>query len=73
MFCYMAPLNINTDVYIKKQRIDNLIHAFTVHRPTHNAGKNVLPTQKNTACKNCRFISVCKNPPVGNTPHRDYY
>ena len=44
---------------LKKQRIE--IYAFTVNTLAHNAYKNGLPTQINTASKSCRFISVCKN------------
>ena len=34
------------------------MHAFTVNLLTHNAHKNVMPTQANTASKRCTFISV---------------
>ena len=67
MFCHQAPLNIN--VHVKKQRKENLMHAFTVYPLTHNAYKKVLPTQTNAARKICRFIFVCQNP--HNTPYRD--
>ena len=34
------------------------MHAFTVNLLTHNAHKNVMPTQTNTASKRYTFISV---------------
>ena len=46
----------------KKQRKENLIHAFTVDPLIHYAHIKVLPTQTNIASKSCRFISVCKKP-----------
>ena len=46
----------------KKQRIENLIHAFIVDPLIHHAHIKVLPTPTNTASKSCRFISVCKKP-----------
>ena len=61
MFCPQAPLNIKTNVEARIKKKENLIHVFTVNPVTHNAHKNVLPTQVNTASKSCRFISVCKN------------
>ena len=62
MFCHQTPLNININIDVKKQRKENLIHAFNGNPLTHNAHKNVLPTQTNTESKSCRFISQCQNP-----------
>ena len=67
--CHQAPLNININVHVKKQRKENLMHAFTVYPLTHNTYKKVLPTQTNAARKICRFIFLCKNP--HNTPYTD--
>ena len=46
----------------KKQRKENVIHAFTVGSLTQNVHKMVLPTQTKTGSKSCRFISLWKNP-----------
>ena len=35
-------MNININVHVKKQRKENLIHAFTVDPLTHNGRKNLL-------------------------------
>ena len=46
----------------KKQRKENVIHAFTVGSLTQNVHKKVLPIQTKTGNKSCRFISLRKNP-----------